>query len=154
MGWVFDEGGLDREDVRGLLALHFAEMRADGPPEACHVLPIDGLSDPAIRFFSLRDQDGSLLGVGALKTIEPGHGEVKSMRTAPAALGRGVGGVLLDHLVATALAMDLVRLSLETGNSPLFTAANRLYQRDGFERCGSFGGYPDTPFTHFYTRQI
>ena len=152
--WTFHEGELDRSDIRDLLALHFAEMRADSPPEACHVLPIDGLRSPAILFFSLRDRDGALLGVGALKSLGDRHGEIKSMRTAPAALGLGVGGALLAHLIATARATGLTRVSLETGNSPLFTAANRLYLRDGFERCGPFGGYPDTPFTLFYTREI
>ena len=148
------EGELDRPDVRALLALHFAEMRADSPPEACHVLPLDDLRDPAIRFFSLRDETGTLLGVGALKSSEPGHGEIKSMRTAPSALGQGVGGALLAHLVTTARAMGLARLSLETGNSPLFAAANRLYQRDGFTPCGPFGGYSGSPFTLFYTRAL
>lgn len=154
MDWTIEEGGLDRADVRDLLDVHFFEMRADSPPEACHVLPTDDLSGPDIRFFSLRDGVGSLLGVGALKTIGSGHGEVKSMRTAPAALGLGVGRTILAHLTATARAMGLSRLSLETGNSPLFAAANRLYVTDGFDRCGPFGNYPDTPFTHFYTRKI
>ena len=154
MNWTFHEGELDRDDVRALLALHFAEMRADSPPEACHVLPIDELRDTAIRFFSLRDETGTLLGVGALKSLEPGHGEIKSMRTAPSALGLGVGGAILAHLVATARALGLTRLSLETGNSPLFDAANRLYRRDGFQPCGPFGSYADTPFTLFYTREI
>lgn len=152
--WSFHEGELGHDDVRALLALHFAEMRADSPPEACHVLPIDALRDPAIRFFSLRDENRTLLGVGALKTLETGHGEIKSMRSAPAALGLGVGGTLLAHLVRIARDMQITRLSLETGNSPLFDAANRLYQRDGFEPCGPFGGYSDTPFTLFYTRDI
>lgn len=152
--WTVNEGELGHQDVRELLALHFAEMRADSPPEACHVLPIEQLGDPAIRFFSLRDEARTLLGVGAIKTLEPGHGEIKSMRTAPAALGLGIGGTLLAHLVATARAMGLTRLSLETGNSPLFAAANRLYRRDGFEPCGPFGDYADTPFTLFYTREI
>ena len=48
----------------------------------------------------------------------------------------------------------MTRLSLETGNSPLFAAANHLYRRDGFTRCGPFGGYRATPFTLFYTREI
>lgn len=148
------EGELDRDDVRALLALHFAEMRADSPPEACHVLAIDELRGAAIRFFSLRDETGMLLGVGALKALERGHGEIKSMRTAPTALGRGVGGALLAHLVVTARDMEFTRLSLETGNSPLFAAANRLYRRDGFKPCGPFGGYSDTPFTLFYTRAL
>ena len=37
------------------------------------------------------------------------------MRTADAALGRGVGKALLDHLVAVARAEGMTRLSLETG---------------------------------------
>ena len=150
----FFEGELDRADVRELLDHHFAEMRADSPPEACHVLPLDGLRGPDIRFVSLRDSRGLLLGVGALKTLEPGHGEIKSMRTHPQALGRGVGTVILDHLVDMARKDGMTRLSLETGNSPLFAAANRLYERSGFVRCAAFGGYCDTPFTHFCTREI
>ncbi|WP_218915880.1 GNAT family N-acetyltransferase [Sphingomonas jaspsi] len=140
--------------MRDLLAHHFAEMRADSPPEACHVLPIDGLRREAIRFFSLRDAAGTLLAVGALKRLEDKHGEVKSMRTHPDALGTGVGGTMLDHLTAVARSMGVEQLSLETGNSPLFDAANRLYQREGFVRCGPFGDYADTPFTHFYTKAL
>jgi putative acetyltransferase len=148
------EGGLDRADVRALLDLHFREMRGDSPPEACHVLAIEELADPAIRFFAMRDAGGTLLGVGALKALELGHGEIKSMRTAPGALGRGVGRILLRRLVVEARAAGMTRLSLETGNSALFDAANRLYASEGFERCGPFAGYPDTPFTYFYTRSL
>ena len=150
----FHEGDLDRTDVRALVALHFAEMRVESPPSACHVLPVDALRDPAIRFFSLRNETGALLGIGALKTLEPGHGEIKSMRTAPSALGQGVVGALLAHLTATARASGMTRLSLETGTSPHFAPANRLYQRAGFTPCGPFGDYADTPFTLFYTRKL
>jgi putative acetyltransferase len=101
MAWKIFEGELDRDDVRNLLAQHFAEMRAGSPPSACHVLPVDGLKNPAIRFFTLRE-NGALLGCGALKRLSGDHGEVKSMRTADIALGRGVGKEMLDHLTATA----------------------------------------------------
>lgn len=151
--WTFHEGELDHGDVRALLARHFAEMRAGSPPEACHVLPIGGLKVPEIRFFTLRE-GGALLGCGALKRLEPGHGEIKSMRTANEALGRGVGKVLLDHLVATARSEGMTRLSLETGSTDQFAAAIRLYEKEGFERTGPFGGYADTPFTRLFTRTI
>ena len=154
MNWTFHENELDDDDVRALLAQHFAEMRAGSPPSACHVLPADGLRDPAIRFFTVRDEAGTLLGCGALKRLADDHGEVKSMRTADAALGRGVGAAMLDHLTATARAIGMTRLSLETGNSATFAAANRLYQREGFERTGPFAGYRPTDFTTFYTREI
>lgn len=153
MTWQIFEGETNLDDVRALLSQHFAEMRASSPPEACHVLPIDGLKAPAIRFFTLRE-DGALLGCGALKQLEPGHGEVKSMRTANPALGRGVGKALLDHIVMIAHSAGVKRLSLETGSTEQFAAANRLYEREGFEVCGPFGDYADTPFTRFFTKEI
>ena len=152
-GWTIHQGELDREDVRALLAQHFAEMRAGSPPSACHVLPADGLKSPYIRFFALREGD-ILLGCGALKRLEPGHGELKSMRTADTALGRGVGKALLDHLISAARSEGMNRISLETGSTPQFAAALRLYEREGFEPCGPFGGYSDTPFTRFFTKVI
>jgi putative acetyltransferase len=151
--WTIHEGDLDCDDVRELLTFHFDEMRAGSPRDACHVLDLESLRDPAIRFFSLRD-NGRLLGIGALKRLDGSHGELKSMRTEPAALGQGVGGRMLAHLLSTARSMGMTRISLETGNSALFAAANRLYERDGFERCEPFGDYRPTPFTHFYTRTI
>lgn len=151
--WQIFEAELDLDDVRLLLAQHFAEMRAGSPPEACHVLPIDGLKDPAIRFFTLRE-NGTLLGCGAIKRIGDGHCEIKSMRTANPALGRGVGKALLDHLTATARLEGMARMSLETGSTEQFAAANRLYEKEGFERTGPFGDYADTPFTRFFTKAI
>jgi putative acetyltransferase len=151
--WQIFEGELEFDDVRILLSQHFAEMRAGSPPEACHVLPIDGLKVPAIRFFTLRE-NGVLLGCGALKRLEPGHGEVKSMRTANSALGRGVGNAVLDHIVMVARGEGINRLSLETGSTEQFAAANRLYEREGFTRCGPFGDYADTPWTRFFTKEI
>lgn len=152
--WTFHEGELACADVAALLALHFAEMQGGSPPSACHVLPADGLKSPDIRFFTLRDADGALLGCGALRALEPGHGEVKSMRTAPEALGRGVGRAMLAHILAMARASGMRRLSLETGSGNLFAAALGLYASEGFEPCGPFAGYRPSPFTRFFTRAI
>ena len=153
MNLNFHESDLDSADVQDLLSFHFAAMRAASPPEACHVLPSDGLRDPAVTFWSARNE-GALVGTGALKELEPGHGEVKSMRTAPAHLGRGVGGAILAHIVAEARARGYTRLSLETGSTPEFAGALRLYERDGFQPCAPFGGYPESPFTRFFTRAL
>ena len=38
---------------------------------------------------------------------------------------------MLAHITATARAAGMTRLSLETGNSDQFAAANRLYERAG-----------------------
>lgn len=153
-GWTFAEGDLDSDDVRALLALHLTEMRAGSPPSACHVLPADGLRGEDIRFFTVRDGDGALLGCGALRRLDPEHGEVKSMRTARHALGRGVGAAMLAHIVEQALGAGMRRLSLETGTGDLFAGALRLYPSAGFVPCGPFAGYRPTPFTRFFTREL
>ncbi|MCF2514516.1 GNAT family N-acetyltransferase [Sphingomonas sp. G124] len=151
--WQIFEGEVDLDDVRILLAQHFAEMQAGSPPEACHVLPVDGLKDQSIRFFTLRER-GALLGCGALKRLGGAEGEIKSMRTADAALGRGVGKALLGHLIATAKLEGMARIRLETGSTDQFAAANQLYEKEGFERTGPFGDYTDTPFTRFFSKEI
>ncbi len=153
MSWTFHQGELESEDVRRLLTLHFDAMRANSPPEACHALPSSGLCGADISFWSLRE-DGRLLGVGALKQLSSRHGEIKSMRTAPDALGRGVGRAMLDHLVGEARRRGYEQLSLETGSTPAFAAALRLYEREGFVPCGPFGGYSATPFTRFFSRTL
>lgn len=153
MAISFHTGELDRPDVTRLLNLHFSAMRSTSPPEACHVLPIEGLRESALTLWSMRE-DGKLLGVGALKELAADHGEVKSMRTAPEALGRGVGSAILAQMIAEARTRGYRRLSLETGSTEPFAAALRLYQREGFVLCGPFGGYQDTPFTRFFTRTL
>ena len=73
------------------------------------------------------------------------------MRTAPAALRRGVARTLLAHLIALAQSRGYTRLSLETGTAPTFDAANRLYETSGFVDCAAFGGYPESPHNRFMT---
>ena len=153
MSPTFHEGDLHSPDVGDLLRFHFEQMQATSPPEACHVLPLDGLKDQAVTFWSAREH-GRLVGVGALKELAPDHGEVKSMRTSPEALGRGIGSLVLAHIVSEARSRGYTRLSLETGSTEPFAAALRLYARDGFAPCGPFGDYRDTPFTRFFTREL
>jgi putative acetyltransferase len=153
MSLTFHARDLDRSDVQALLAYHFEQMRSTSPPEACHVLPIDGLRHRAVTFWSARD-GGELVGIGALKELASDHGEIKSMRTAPGALGRGVGRAVLNHIVAEARSRGYQRLSLETGSTEPFAAALRLYASEGFDPCGPFGDYQDTPFTRFFTRAL
>lgn len=153
MRWTFHEGDLDSSDVQHLLEFHYREMRAISPPSACHVLPADGLDRADVIFWAMREDD-ALLAVGALRQLAPGLGEVKSMRTAPHALGRGVGTAMLHHIIDEARARGCTRLNLETGSTPPFHAALRLYEREGFVRCGPFGDYTETPFSRFFTRAI
>jgi putative acetyltransferase len=153
MTLTFHAGDLDSPDVGALLDFHCAEMRAISPPDACHVLPAIGLRDPAVTFWSAREE-GELVGVGALKELALDHGEVKSMRTSPGAVGRGVGRAILRHIVTEARARGYRRLSLETGNTEPFAPALRLYESEGFQEWGPFGDYHDIPFSSFFSRRL
>jgi len=150
---TFHTNDLDSLDVEYLIELHYAEMRSISPPDACHVLPSIGLRNASVTVWSARDC-GALVGVGALKELAADHGEVKSMRTAPAALGQGVGRAMLRHIIAEAKTRGYKRISLETGNTEPFKPALRLYASEGFERWGPFGEYRDVPFSSFLTRRL
>jgi putative acetyltransferase len=141
------------EDVRALLARHLEFARAASPPEQVFALDTDGLLDPAVTFFSYR-AGGDLLAVGALKELDARHGELKSMHTAEAARGRGIGAAMVAHLVAVARSRGYLRVSLETGSMAEFAPARSLYQRAGFRVCGPFADYPLTPHSTFMTRTI
>jgi putative acetyltransferase len=137
-------------DVRALLERHLAFTNATSLPEDMHALDIDELCEPSVTFFSLRE-GGELLGVAALKRIDDGHAEIKSMHTAEAARGRGVARRLVAHLLDVARERSFRRVSLETGSGPPFAAARGLYASAGFTPCGPFGDYPDSPNSAYMT---
>jgi putative acetyltransferase len=145
-----EEGGLDDPRVVALLRLHVDRARAETAPGSAHALDLGGLRGPEVRFWSAWDGD-ELVGVGALRRLDAGHGEIKSMHTAEAARGRGVGSALLHHIMAEARTAGMGRLSLETGSWPYFLPARALYARHGFEECGPFGDYQDDPNSVFMT---
>src|SRR5919201_929644 len=142
-----------RDDVRSLLEQHLAFARAMTPPEDVHALDLDGLLDPAITFVSLR-LEGELLGVGALKQLDSGHAELKSMHTARVARRRGVSRAIVDHLLAVAAALGVRRVSLETGAGKAFAPARSLYADAGFVPCAPFGDYGPSPHSAFMTRSL
>ena len=140
-----------RDDVRTLLEQHLAFARGATPVlEHAHALDLDGLLDPSLTLYTLR-LDGELLGVGALRLIDEGHAEVKSMHTARAARGQGVGRAIVEHLLAVAQERGVARVSLETGTMAEFAPARALYASVGFVSCGPFGGYQASPDNTFMT---
>jgi putative acetyltransferase len=140
-----------RADVIALLERHLAFSSSQTPPEHSFALDAGGLADPAITFFSFRAEDGQLLGIGALKLLGDGAGELKSMHTAAGARGRGVGRAIARHIIAAARERGLTQLYLETGTTAGFAPARALYASAGFVPCGPFGGYPGTEDNTFRT---
>ena len=144
------EGGLDDQRVVALLHTHVARARAETAPGSAHALDLSALKAREVTFWSAWEND-AVVGVGALKRLSAEHGEIKSMHTAEAARGRGVGSALLRRIMATARARGMTRLSLETGSWPYFLPARALYARHGFVECPPFGEYREDPNSVFMT---
>ena len=149
--FVLDD--LSGAPIRALIARHLDGMHASSPPESVHAFDVDRLRQPGVTFWSVWVGD-DLAGCGALKVLDAERGELKSMRVADRFLGQGVGRAMLEHLTAQAHARWLRSLWIETGSSPAFVPALRLYESAGFRRCGPFGEYREDPFSVFMTREI
>jgi len=142
-----------KPDVQALLERHLEFALAQTPVEHSFALDSDRLLDPAITFFSYR-ASGTVLGIGAIKSLGPGHAEIKSMHTAEAARGRGIGRAILAHLLELARARGVRRVSLETGTTAAFVPARTMYARAGFVPCGPFADYQPSDDNCFMTLDL
>ena len=142
------EDDLSGEDIRALLELHLSCMHSTSPPGHVYALDLSALQSPEVTLWSARI-DGSLAGIAALKELGGGAGEIKSMRTHPDHLRKGVAASLLDHIIAEARSRGLGRLSLETGSGPSFEPALALYRQRGFTNGEAFGDYRASDFNQF-----
>ena len=134
------EGNFDNPEVHELLINHFIELRSVSPKDSCHVLDIDGLKDPTIKFWSLWDKN-NLMGSGALKFLDKEHGEFKSIRVSDKFRNQGYGYKVINHLINEAKKLNIKRLSLETGAGDFFLTARKLFSKCGFEPCEPFSHY-------------
>ncbi len=142
-----------REDVLALLQRHLDFARAASPPEDTHALDSTGLLHPSVTFLSLRDQ-GRLLAIGAIKSLDEAHMELKSIHTAEEARGNGAGRAIVEELIATARTRGATRVSLETGSMEAFAPSRALYQRLGFVECEPFGDYSPSRNSTFMTLEL
>jgi putative acetyltransferase len=147
------EDDLTGQAVIDLLAFHLAEMHTLSPPCKVHAMPVERLRRPDVTFYSAWDGN-ALAAVGALREIEPGRGELKSMRAAPAYRGKGAGEAILRHLVAEAERRGYTWLGLETGRPEAYRPAQALYAKHGFAECENFGDYVSDKFSLCMSRTL
>ncbi len=140
-------------DIRDLLTRHLTFAASQSPPENVFALDVSGLLDPAVTLYSYR-RAGQLLAIGALKHLSARHGELKSMHTAAAARGAGIGRAVLRYLIGVARDRGYRLLSLETGSMAGFAPARALYASAGFSECGAFADYEPSPHSMFMSLAI
>jgi putative acetyltransferase len=121
------------------------------PAESNHLLDLESLGNPSIRFFVAR-RDGRALGCGALRIDPAGFGEVKRMFVLPEARGMGVGKQILHCIEEQANTEGLSFLRLETGIYQ--PEALTLYRAAGFVERGPFGHYGPDPLSVFMEKAL
>ena len=134
------EGNFDNPEVHELLIKHFIELRSVSPKDSTHVLDIEGLKDPSIKFWSFWEEN-NLMGSGALKFLDKEHGEFKSIRVSDNFRNKGNGSKVINHLINEAKKLNIKRLSVETGAGNFFLAARKLFNKCGFKACKPFSHY-------------
>jgi putative acetyltransferase len=139
-----------QDDVGRLLASLDAYLEALYPPESNHILSLDELCRPNVRFLVAR-HSGEALACGAL-VVEEGYGEVKRMYVAPTARGQGLGREILRCIEAAAAREGLEVLRLETGIRQ--AEALSLYRASGYANCAPFGGYLADPLSVFMEKRL
>jgi putative acetyltransferase len=142
------EDDLSGQATQDLLRLHLIGMHSHSPPGHVFALDLSGLKVPEVTVWSAWEGD-AICGIGALKRLDDVTGEIKSMRTHPDFLRKGVGRLLLDHIVQQARRHGLRRLSLETGSGPAFDPALALYRSYGFSDGEAFADYQRSAFNQF-----
>ena len=136
------EGNFDNTDVHELLIKHFIELRLVSPEGSAHVLDINGLKNPSIKFWSLWENN-ELMGIGAIKFLDNQSGEFKSIRVNDKFRNNGYGLKVVNHLIEEAKKLDIKKLSLETGSGKFFAPARNLFIKSGFKVCEPFSHYKE-----------
>ena len=147
------EGNFDHPEVNELLSKHFIELRKASPEGSAHVLDIPGLKVSSIKFWSLWEDD-KLMGCGALKFLDKGHGEFKSIRVHDVYRGKGNGIKVIKHLIEEAKKLNIKRISIETGAGKFFEPARKLFQKCNFKPCEPFAHYKEDINSLYLTKLI
>jgi putative acetyltransferase len=143
-----------QDDVRSLVAALNAHLAPLTPREFQFQLTAEQMAEPTVTVFVARDAAGRPVGMGSLKEHADRVGEVKRMFTLPEARGKGFGSQLLERIETLARERGITRLVLETGEATGFEPAWRVYERNGYTRCGPVLDYPDSGHNRFYEKHL
>ena len=99
-------------------------------------------------------ENNKLIGCGALKFLEKGHGEFKSIRVADEFRKKGIGERIINHLIEEAKKLEISKLSIETGAGEFFAPARKLFNKFGFKKSGPFAHYKVDPNSCYFTLDL
>jgi putative acetyltransferase len=141
----------DQPEVIALVAELDAYQDSLYPAEARYALDLASLKKSNVVFAVARDEQGTAVGCGAVVLAET-YGELKRMYVRQAYRSQGVAQQVLKELEASAAKLGINELCLETG--PFQPEALAFYKKQGYERRGAFGGYPEHPLSVFMGKTL
>ena len=124
-----------------ILAHHGVDMSTGpGDPHEYVESMLDDLAalKPPNGFVLVLEDEEKLVGMGLIKSIGEGIGEVKRMYIRPEYRGRGYGKELMQTLVTQAEELGYSTLRLETAD--FMPAALEVYHSAGFRERGEYPG--------------
>jgi len=119
-------------DTLAMIGMPVREYVASTLDKVCADVPPRGIT-------YLITLDDHLVGMGGVRQLREGVGELKRMYIRPAYRGRGFGVVLLRQLLQMAAQFRYRSIYLDSG--PFMTTAHQLYREHGFVARGE---YPET----------
>jgi GNAT superfamily N-acetyltransferase len=147
------------DEAQRLVQAYVEEIAATFPqgfdPAASVSADADELSPPRGAFLVVRDADGTAIGCGGVKLLDPPtaerpRAEIKRMWLAPTARGRGAGRALLAALEDAARELGATEGRLDTNG--LLAAAVALYRNAGWHEVPP---YNDNAYaTHWFAKRL
>jgi GNAT superfamily N-acetyltransferase len=135
------------DEVEGLLAAYVAEMQATFDYQSSRGMPTTPADFEAGqgRFFVVRDDDGTPVGCGGVRLLDPQTAEVKRMWIVPSARGRGLA----------ALEQAAAELGAELGVLDTFDVlgpAMALYRSAGWQEVPAYND--NRQATHWFAKAL
>jgi putative acetyltransferase len=136
--------------VRQLIEDLDAYMGALYPAESNHLLDLETLARPEMRFFAAY-RDGAIMGCGGC-WLHADYAEIKRVYVFPEARGLGLARWLMQAIELEALAHGRRIARLETGiHQP---EALGLYRALGYAMRGPFSDYAEDPNSVFMEKRL
>lgn len=137
--------------VRAMVEALDAYLAALYPAESNHLLDIEIMRQPQMRFFAAFEAE-QVHAIGGC-WLHADYAEVKRVFVTPAARGRGLARRMMQRIEAEAIASGHTVLRLETGiHQP---ESLGLYRSLGYAGRSAFGDYPaDDPNSVFMEKLL
>ena len=143
-----------RDSVRALIDALDSYMLGMYPPESNHLLDVETLRQPRMRFFAaFRETEAGeeALGIGGC-WLHDEYAEIKRVYVSPAARGLGLAKRLMERIEDEARLSGRLLARLETGiHQP---EAIGLYRALGYVDRGPFGDYGPDPNSVFMEKSL